>query len=127
MKSNGKRLIIFLIIIAAIIAFRFSPLTHYLSLESIKLHREYLLNFVSNYYNFSVVSYVIAYALATALSLPGATILTLLGGFLFGVFPGVIVVNIGATLGAIGAFTVARYIMRNMVQAKYGEQLVTLR
>ena len=59
-----------------------------------------------------------------ALSIPGATILTLAAGFLFGFF-GIIYVNIGATIGAILAFLVARYLLGNWLQKRYGERFVS--
>jgi uncharacterized membrane protein YdjX (TVP38/TMEM64 family) len=65
------------------------------------------------------------YVLATALSLPGAIILTLAGGFLFGVAAGTFYVNIGATMGAILAFLSARYLLGDRLQEKYAKQLET--
>jgi uncharacterized membrane protein YdjX (TVP38/TMEM64 family) len=59
-----------------------------------------------------------------ALSIPGATILTLTAGFLFGFF-GIIYVNIGATIGAILAFLVARYLIGDWIQKRYGERFAS--
>jgi uncharacterized membrane protein YdjX (TVP38/TMEM64 family) len=57
------------------------------------------------------------------LSLPGATILTLAGGFVFGAVPATLYVNIGATTGATVAFLVARYLLRDWVEQKFGRWL----
>src|SRR5690606_38032622 len=64
--------------------------------------------------------------LVTALSLPGATILTLAGGALFGVVMGTVLVSIASTLGATCAFLVARYLLRDMVQNKFGDKLAAI-
>ncbi|TLY15099.1 MAG: TVP38/TMEM64 family protein, partial [Nitrospirae bacterium] len=59
----------------------------------------------------------------TALSLPGAAILTLAGGFLFGTVLGTVYVNVGATTGATLAFLTARYLLRDWVEKKFGDRL----
>ena len=68
--------------------------------------------------------FVLIYIAAVALSIPGATILTLTAGFLFG-FIGVIYVNIGASAGAVLAFLAARYLIGDWVQRRYGEKLAS--
>jgi len=60
------------------------------------------------------------------LSLPGATILTLAGGFVFGAVPATLYVNIGATTGATLAFLAARYVLRDTVEQKFGRWLEPL-
>jgi uncharacterized membrane protein YdjX (TVP38/TMEM64 family) len=70
-----------------------------------------------------VASFIAVYVLATALSVPGAVILTLAGGFLFGPATSVIYIDIGATAGAACAFLSARYLLGNRLQQKYGGQL----
>ena len=70
-----------------------------------------------------VFGFIGIYFLIVALSLPGATILTLAGGAIFGPRIGTLVVNIGATLGATVAFLVARLILRNWVEKRFGDKL----
>jgi uncharacterized membrane protein YdjX (TVP38/TMEM64 family) len=72
------------------------------------------------------VLFVGLYIAVTALSLPGATILTLAGGFLFGTLPATIFVNLGATVGATLAFLAARYVLRDWVERKFGRWLEPL-
>ncbi len=126
MKTTIKRIILFLVIIAVIIGIRFSPLADYLTFQALQNHKDYLLNTVQQNYIASILIYTFLYTLTVALSLPGAAIMTLGGGFLFGIFPGVLLVNIGATIGAIAAFVVVRYLMHNWVQNTYGAQLMRL-
>ncbi|HDZ69312.1 MAG TPA: TVP38/TMEM64 family protein, partial [Phycisphaerales bacterium] len=71
----------------------------------------------------SVLAYIVIYIVVTGLSLPGATILTLAGGFLYKVFFTVIYVNIAATTGAMLAFLFARYIAGQWIQQSYGDKL----
>jgi uncharacterized membrane protein YdjX (TVP38/TMEM64 family) len=70
-----------------------------------------------------VTSFIATYAVVTGLSLPGATILTLVGGFLFGSLWGTVFVNLGATGGATLAFLTARYLLRGWVEQKFGRKL----
>lgn len=67
--------------------------------------------------------FFIFYVLVTALSLPGAAILTLAAGALFGLFEGLIIVSFASSLGALLAFLVARFILRDTVKNKFPEKL----
>jgi uncharacterized membrane protein YdjX (TVP38/TMEM64 family) len=67
--------------------------------------------------------FVLAYVAVTGLSLPGAVILTLAGGFLFGAVPATLFVNLGATTGATLAFLASRYLLRDWVEQKFGKWL----
>lgn len=79
-----------------------------LSFEALAQHREALLAFRDAHYGVAVLAFMAAYVAIVAFSLPGATVATLTGGFLFGTFPGVLF-NVGAaTIGAIAIFLAAR-------------------
>ncbi len=71
-------------------------------------------------------AYVLIYVLVTGLSLPGATVMSLLAGALFGVLMGTLIVSFASTLGATIAFLVARYLARDMVQQKFADQLTLI-
>jgi uncharacterized membrane protein YdjX (TVP38/TMEM64 family) len=88
--------------------------------------RDRMLDYIADHTLLSVLMYVAAYIAVTALSIPGATVLTLLGGFFFGPFLGVLLVNIGATAGAFLIFLLARHLLRDSLQGKYGESLAKL-
>ena len=116
------------IIIAAVMglaigAFFWFDLGAYLTLETVKANRDRLLAFTAEHRAAAVASFVVTYCLVTGLSLPGATILTLVGGFLFGSLLGTVFVNLGATSGATLAFLTARYLLRGWVEQKFGQKL----
>ena len=114
------------IIIAAVMglaigAFFWFDLDTYLTLETMQANRDRLLAFTDEHRAAAVASFIVIYCLATGLSLPGATILTLVGGFLFGSLLGTVFVNLGATSGATLAFLAARYLMRDTLEQKFGK------
>ena len=71
----------------------------------------------------AIGAYTGVYILSTALSLPGAALLTLLGGALFGLVTGTILVSFASTIGATLAFLVSRLLLRDFVQGKFGHYL----
>jgi uncharacterized membrane protein YdjX (TVP38/TMEM64 family) len=79
-----------------------------ISFDTLSRHREALLAFRDAHYLATVLAFLTAYVAIVALSLPGGTVATLTGGFLFGLFPGVAFNVLGATLGAILIFLAAR-------------------
>ncbi|MFY9138051.1 FAD-dependent oxidoreductase [Zwartia sp.] len=69
------------------------------------------------------LGYFLIYVVATALSLPGALVLTLAGGAIFGFVQGFVLVSFASTIGATLAFLAARYVLRDWVQQRFGEKL----
>jgi uncharacterized membrane protein YdjX (TVP38/TMEM64 family) len=122
-KLLNKRLMFFVFVIALILVIRFTGLTSYLTFENLQAHKEHLQQVVKNYYLFSVLLFIVMYIVVTGLSIPGATILTLAGGFLFGWFLGALYVNMGATIGAVLAFLFSRYLVGTWIHNKYQEKL----
>jgi uncharacterized membrane protein YdjX (TVP38/TMEM64 family) len=112
-----------LLFLSAIGVFFFFDLKTYLSLEALKANRDNLLTFTEDHYVPAVALFILIYILQTSFSLPGATIMTLAGGFLFGSLWGPLYVNIGATTGATLAFLAARYLFRQWVERKFGDRL----
>jgi len=121
---KDKKLVVAFIIVGIIIILRFSSLTEWMSLAQLKIHRDYLQQVVSEHYLLSVICYIGLYIAAVAFSIPVGVILTLAGGFLFGVIAGLFYTNIGATLGATIAFLFIRYFIGEAIQKKYAVQLV---
>ena len=124
MKPAHKKILIVLLIAALFALIRVFGLDHLLTLESFRLYRDQLQAFTAQHYLSTVVIFIGIYIVAVALSIPGATILTLSAGFLFGFF-GVIYVNIGASGGAILAFLTARYLIGDWVQKRYSDKLAS--
>jgi uncharacterized membrane protein YdjX (TVP38/TMEM64 family) len=124
-----KKLIILIVIIIILVSsFLFARSMGYLenlSPEKIYSARDNLLGQVSDRLFISALIFVLIYFTAVAVSIPGATFLTLTGGFLFGPILGTVLVNIGASSGALAIFLAARYFLGSQVQNKYGEKLNT--
>ena len=121
--SSVGKIVIAAVIAVAIGAFFYFDLGQFLSLTALKEHRDTLLSFTEANYVSSAGLFILAYIVVTGLSLPGAVILTLAGGFLFGSLFGTLFVNLGATTGATLAFLTARYLLRDWVEQKFGKWL----
>ncbi len=95
-------------------------LHRHLTLDALAAHRETLARFVAEDGALAAAAYVGVYALAVAFSVPGATVLTLAGGFLFGTMAATAYAVAGATLGAIAVFLAARSALGGLLRAKAG-------
>ncbi len=125
-KKIFQRIIIVALIILGIVAFRYFDAGRYLSLDYIKasqqkLHALYLAN-----RPLVIAAYMGIYIVVAALSLPGAAVLTLAGGGLFGLVVGTIAVSFASTIGATLACLVSRFLLRDWVQKKFGDKLGTI-
>jgi uncharacterized membrane protein YdjX (TVP38/TMEM64 family) len=121
--SNIGKTAIALVVAIAIAGFFYFDLGRFLSLTALKENRDHLLAFTQANYAAAVGLFIVSYIAVTGLSLPGAVILTLAGGFLFGGVLATLFVNLGATTGATLAFLVARYLLRDAVEQKFGKWL----
>lgn len=119
-KNLGKRLWPVALIALAGLAFFASGAHRYLSFEALKQHYAELGAFVAQHYYAALALFMLAYILVTTLSLPGATLMSLLGGFLFGTLVGVGAVVVAATIGATLIFLAARTAFRDFFQARAG-------
>ena len=97
-----------------------------LTLESLKSSRDGLLALYQRQPVATLATFFAIYVLAVALSIPGATILTLAAGALFGVIVGVLIVSFAASVGALLAFLIARYLLRDTVQKHFGKRLAPI-
>lgn len=94
-------------------------LHQYLSFAKIKEVQGDLQDYTSKHYLFVFVSFAAIYIFSTALSIPGASLLTLLSGALFGVIMGTVLVSISSTMGATLAFLGSRFLLQDWVQSKF--------
>ncbi len=94
-----------------------------LTLESLRNSREALAGAYERQPWVVLTGFFAVYVLATALSIPGATVLTLAAGAMFGLWLGFLVVSFASTLGALLAFLTARYLLRDAVQSRFGKAL----
>ncbi|GJL74554.1 FAD-dependent oxidoreductase [Nitrosomonas sp.] len=123
MKLRWWILILLGLMIGLFFAF---DLHHFFSLETLKTRHEELLQAYQTQPFLIIGVYSAVYIVMAALSLPGAAVMTLAGGAMFGLWVGVPVVLISATIGATLAFWVARYVLRDTVERRFGDRLTTI-
>ena len=123
MKKRHKQILILAVLIVLVALVFVFDLQKYLTLDFIKNQQEAFARFYSENTVLTIAVYFGIYVLTTALSLPGAAVLTLAGGALFGLLTGTIVVSFASTLGATFAFLVSRFLLRDYVQSKFSEKL----
>ena len=121
-----KKILLLLIIIALVAAFFIFDLNRYLSLAFLKESRVQFASFYAENTILAIAVYMLVYIVVTALSLPGAAIMTLAGGAMFGFVIGVIAVSFASAIGASLAFLASRYLLRNWVEKKLGDRLATI-
>ena len=118
-----RTLLFLAVIVGLFLTFRFTPAGDLLNAERIADARQTLAGWVEEYFLVTALGYVLVYIAAVALSIPGASILTVSGGFLFGPWFATVFVNMGATAGAFLVFLAARFILGKAVQEKYAASL----
>ena len=120
---NAKKILLALAGIIAAALFFYYDLQRYLTLQSLKENRQALLDYHAAHKFLMVTGFMTVYVIQTALSLPGAAILSLAAGAIFGSIMGTVYANIAATLGATLAFLVTRYLLRDAVLNRFGGKL----
>jgi pyruvate/2-oxoglutarate dehydrogenase complex dihydrolipoamide dehydrogenase (E3) component/uncharacterized membrane protein YdjX (TVP38/TMEM64 family) len=123
---NSRKLFLLIALAAGIGAFFFFDLGQYLSLEYLKQSQaKFDALYASQPLQVALV-YLLIYVAATALSLPGATIITLAGGAIFGLFWGTLIVSFASSIGATLAFLVSRFVLRSSIESKFGNRLAEI-
>lgn len=118
-----KKAILVLVLLGAIVAYFVFDLGQILSLESFKASQADIVAAKDANPVLYIAGFFILYVAVTGLSIPGAAIMTLVAGALFGVVVGTIIVSFASTMGATLAFLSARFVLREWVQGKFGERL----
>ena len=95
----------------------------YFTLANLQVQRSAIISYYDSQPILAVLIYGLIYVIITGLSLPGATILTLAGGALFGLFWGTVIVSFASSIGATVAFLAARYLFRDSVERQFGDTL----
>ena len=124
--KTKQRIAIVAIVLAIIAVFWIFDLSRYLSLSYIKASQESFASLYTQHQGLVVGTYMLIYIAVTALSLPGAAVMTLAGGALFGLVVGTVAVSFASTIGATLACFVARFLLRDWVQTKFGDKLKTI-
>ena len=125
-KKLLQRLLIVAAIVVAVILFKVLGLGHYLTLDYLKSSQDKFSQLYGENRLAVIAAYMAIYITVTALSLPGAAVMTLAGGAMFGFWIGFVVVSFASTIGATLACFVARFLLRDWVQNRFGGKLSTI-
>ena len=121
-----RQIVLLLLLALAIGAFVALDLGRYLSFEQLKASQASFAQLHAEQPITVAVVYFLVYVLATALSFPGATIITLAGGAVFGLWQGLLIVSFASTVGATLAFLASRFLLRDWVEARFGQRLADI-
>jgi pyruvate/2-oxoglutarate dehydrogenase complex dihydrolipoamide dehydrogenase (E3) component/uncharacterized membrane protein YdjX (TVP38/TMEM64 family) len=120
---NKQKTLLLLLIAVAVTAFFLFPVEQYLSLDALKTRQAALEAYQRSHPWQMALGFFVIYVIVTGLSLPGAAIMTLAGGAIFGLLWGTVIVSFASTIGATLAFLVSRFLLRALVQERFGERL----
>ena len=122
-KDVIKKILIGFLIIGVFVSFFIFDLNQYLTLSYIKESKTRFYEFYVSNRLLTVSLYMLFYIFITALSLPGATVMTLAGGALFGFGIALIAISFASTIGATLACFASRYLLRSWIEKKFGDKL----
>lgn len=120
---NSKKIILVLTGLVIVTLFFYFDLGRYLTLASLKANRQLLQTFHADHTLLTVAAFMAIYIMQTGLALPGATILSLSAGAIFGPLMGTIYAVSAASIGATLAFLFTRYLLRDAVLRRFGSKL----
>jgi len=123
---NATRVAVAAVITVLIVAFFVFDLAQYLDFHYLKSRQALLSEQLHASPVLTVLVYFLVYVAVTGLSVPGATILTLIGGAIFGLVWGTVIISFASTVGATVAFLASRFLFRDAVQRRFGERLTTI-
>jgi uncharacterized membrane protein YdjX (TVP38/TMEM64 family) len=122
-KIPFGKIILVLVVLSAISAFFVFDLSAYFNFDYIKSQQSAFTNYYQENPFTTIALFFLIYVVSTALSFPGASILTLLGGALFGLVWGTVIVSFASTIGATLAFLASRTLLKDFVQEKFSTWL----
>lgn len=118
----NRKVLVIVSIVCAVLALKVFNLEGE-AFELVKSNQAQFKSYYNQHPAFSIMAYFVVYVVITALSIPMANVLTLLGGALFGFGLGLLVISFASSIGATFAFLIARNFLREFFQKKYGEKL----
>jgi pyruvate/2-oxoglutarate dehydrogenase complex dihydrolipoamide dehydrogenase (E3) component/uncharacterized membrane protein YdjX (TVP38/TMEM64 family) len=121
-----RQIVLLLLLALAIGAFVALDLGRFLSFDQLKASQASFAQLHAEQPFTVAVVYFLIYVLATALSFPGATIITLAGGAVFGLWQGLLIVSFASTVGATLAFLASRFLLRDWLEARFGQRLADI-
>ena len=125
-KKTTMRVLIILLLVAGIAAFWYFDLQALLSFDELRQRSDELQSLATERPLASALAFFLLYVAVTGLSLPGAAIMTLAGGAIFGFATALVLVSFASSIGATLAFLVSRLLLRDWVQTRFGRQLTSL-
>lgn len=123
---NWKKLTILCVILALVGAFIAFGGNELLTLDNLQRHQAELDQWIASHLTRALLGFVLIYVVVTALSLPGATILTLAAGAFFGNLNGLLAASVASTIGATLAFLAARFLFRDTLRARYADTVARM-
>ena len=121
-----KKAFLLAIVVGLVVVYFLFDLGQYLDLDYFALQQEKIQAYRDSFPIRTAVIFFVLYILVTGLSLPGAAIATLIGGAIFGLLWGTVLVSFASVIGASCAFLISRHILRDTIQNRYGERLRTI-
>jgi pyruvate/2-oxoglutarate dehydrogenase complex dihydrolipoamide dehydrogenase (E3) component/uncharacterized membrane protein YdjX (TVP38/TMEM64 family) len=125
-RSPVGRIALLLVLVGAVAAFFLLDLSAYLTLDSLKARQAELAALLDQRPLLVIGGFFLLYVIAAALSLPGAVILTLAAGAIFGLWLGTLIVSFASAIGASLAFLSSRYLLRDWVKARFGRRITAI-
>jgi pyruvate/2-oxoglutarate dehydrogenase complex dihydrolipoamide dehydrogenase (E3) component/uncharacterized membrane protein YdjX (TVP38/TMEM64 family) len=123
MTAKSGKILLATAVLALVTVFFLFDFDRFLTLAYLKSQQHAFHAYYQAHRLWTLLAYFLVYVLVTALSLPGAAVMTLAGGALFGFWPSLVVVSFASTLGATLAMLVARFMLRDWVQGRFGDKL----
>jgi pyruvate/2-oxoglutarate dehydrogenase complex dihydrolipoamide dehydrogenase (E3) component/uncharacterized membrane protein YdjX (TVP38/TMEM64 family) len=120
---RGRRLVLAAVVLLAVAAFFALDLGRFFTLEWVKAQQAAIAGYARAHPLAAAAAFFGAYVAVTGLSLPGAAVMTLAGGAVFGLLWGTVLVSFASTIGATIAFLASRFLFRDAVRARFGAQL----
>ena len=121
-----KKIIVLSALLVVVVLFFAFDLGQYLTLDYVKAQQQALDQYYVENRVMALIGFFVLYVVITGASLPGAAVLTLAGGAIFGLVTGVVLISFASTIGASIAFLVSRYLFRDSVQSRFGSSLKSI-
>ncbi len=125
-KKITKKIVLLAVVIGFLAAVKLSHLSDYFTLSYIKASQSRFETLYAQRPFFVIALYSAIYILVASLSLPGAALMTIAGGALFGLYTGTVVVSFSSSIGATLACFISRYLLRDWVRSRFGGKLATV-
>lgn len=119
--EQKKRLLIAALLCAVVLILHQMGIGKYINFAFFAEHKEQIQAFITQHYGVSVLLYILLNLVVVATTIPISMVVNIIGGYLFGLIPGVLYTNIGVTLGALTSFFVVRYLLADAFKAKYAQ------